>query len=90
MKAFFISLIMFCVFRFNLCDYVIDVDDILSPNYMPTSLLMLENPETMDAQFVNSSVNVKKKYDAPAFGGKFDDAFATMGFHRQVFSFFFV
>lgn len=51
------------------------MDDILSENYMPGALLMLENPKvppSVNTTVVNSVVG----------DGTFDYAFETMGFHR--------
>lgn len=60
---------------------VIDMDDILSVDYMPGSLLMLENPESY--AFINSSgKQVNDHFEN--IGGKFENAFETMGFHRKM------
>lgn len=63
-----------------LCDNVIDVDDILSIDYMPGRLLLLENPGN-EGNYKNETTS----YDNETFDnmtGTFNDAYFTMGYHR--------
>lgn len=67
---------------------VIDVDDILSEDFMPGNLLMLEHPETSSNNFnksVDDFLHMKKPLD-----GSFDRAMQTMGFHRYLFIFSYI
>lgn len=63
----------------SFCSNVIDVDDILSIDYMPGSLLMLENPDNKE-NYLNSSVSPKNENLVRS--GLFNEAFSTMGYHR--------
>lgn len=59
-----------------LCNNVIDVDDILSIDYMPGSLFLLENAPN----YRNDTSALKN--DTLDLTGKFNEALSTMGFHR--------
>lgn len=62
------------------CENIIDVDDILSSDFMPGSLLMLETPDGYENVYENSSVDeasLLSKSD-----GGVDAALTTMGYHR--------
>lgn len=63
-----------------LCNNVIDVDDILSIDFMPGSLLLLENTSGSDHLKNLTNLTVNEDYDN--ITGRFNDAFSTMGFHR--------
>lgn len=57
---------------------IIDVDDILSDDFMPGTLLMLENPQ-------NSVKNFNETFGESVpqiLDGSFNKAMETMGFHR--------
>lgn len=76
-------LIIFLFITFNLilisCNNVIDVDDILSIDYMPARLFVLENPES-GVNYKNESYLYQN--DTEEMSGKFNEAFSTMGYHR--------
>lgn len=75
MIDFQVLLNIILVFCYCICENVIDVDDFLSPEFMPTTLLMLENPTSnKTAGYSNTSVT--------GFEGSFDKAMVTMGYHR--------
>lgn len=60
---------------------VIDVDDILSADYMPETLMVLENPE----KNVNTFNETTYKEDpVKRLDGSFFNAMETMGYHRHV------
>lgn len=63
-----------------LCNNVIDVDDILSIDYMPGSLLLLENPG--GSEQLKSITNLTGNHGYDNITGNFNQAFSTMGFHR--------
>ncbi|KAJ3664671.1 hypothetical protein Zmor_000222 [Zophobas morio] len=56
---------------------IIDVDDILAEDFMPGTILMLENPKTEN---LNDSVGVSSQEG----DGSFMTAMETMGFHRSM------
>jgi hypothetical protein len=58
---------------------IIDVDDILAEDYMPGTLLMLENPKGAIRNFNDS---VGGDLTSREGDGTFDEAMETMGFHR--------
>lgn len=62
---------------------VIDVDDILSKDFMPGSILVLENPAKLAQQFDNVTVD-ENRAATKELDGSFNNAFSTMGFHRFV------
>ncbi|CAH1374090.1 unnamed protein product [Tenebrio molitor] len=59
---------------------IIDVDDILAEDYMPGTLLMLENPKGAIRNFNDS---VGGDLTSREGDGTFDEAMETMGFHRS-------
>ncbi|KAL3276642.1 hypothetical protein HHI36_012014 [Cryptolaemus montrouzieri] len=75
----------FILIRFNvivfltscLCDNVIDVDDLLSPDYMPTTLMMLENPMRNETKKYPNTTTTKSD-------GSLDKAILTMEYHRHM------
>lgn len=74
------------IFHFGvavLASNVIDVDDILSKDFMPASLLVLENPKQLVRQFDNVTLD-KNAARTEELDGSFNNAFSTMGFHRLV------
>lgn len=62
---------------------VIDVDDILSKDFMPGSLLVLENPQQLALQFGNVTLD-ENRARTEELDGSFNNAISTMGFHRLV------
>ncbi|CAH1994998.1 unnamed protein product [Acanthoscelides obtectus] len=58
----------------------IDVNDILSEDLMPTSLLIWENPEKA-RKFKNDSASEVTKFKSD---GRLTNAMETMGFHRTM------
>ncbi|XP_044757834.1 uncharacterized protein LOC123315988 [Coccinella septempunctata] len=79
MNYFQVLLNLILVFCYCVCENVIDVDDFLSPDYMPTTLLMLENPTTnKTVKYPNATTVVT------GFEGSLDKAFITMGYHRHM------
>lgn len=73
-----VLLFLACVLSTNceIADYnLIDMSDILNVDFMPGSLLVLENPENEEFSNV-THVPVSDQR------GTFDEAFSTMGFHR--------
>lgn len=61
----------------------IDVNDILSPDYMPGSLLLLENLDNDHEGFDNvTSRGARLDEDFSTENGSFSAAFSTMGYHR--------
>lgn len=64
---------------------VIDVDDILDNDFMPSRLMVLENPQEYAREFKNTTVEEDDALKTSKNGdGSFDSAFSTMGFHRLV------
>lgn len=59
----------------TLSDNVIEVDDILSADFMPANLLVLENPQQRSNDYKNAS-------NKGSFDGTVDAALSTMGYHR--------
>lgn len=59
---------------------VIDMDDILSENYMPGTLLVLENPSQGVTRFNGSTKNVQTMERTT--DGSSRSALKTMSFHR--------
>lgn len=58
----------------------IDIDDIMSDKLMPVSLFLIEGPQE---SYDNGSVlNDITDLIAPKSAGNFQNAYATMGFHR--------
>lgn len=57
---------------------VIDVDDILSEDFMPGTLLMLENPKGAAKNFNESIIELSDMTGDGSFGY----AMETMGYHR--------
>ncbi|GJQ74260.1 hypothetical protein Trydic_g19161 [Trypoxylus dichotomus] len=60
-------------------DNIIDVDDILSENFMPSTLLLLENPETRTFHNVTSDIH----FEDNDVTGTIKEAISLMGFHRS-------
>lgn len=60
---------------------VIDVDDILSVDFMPSALLMLESPENGTNSF-NKTLSSLENSVLTKSDGSFDNAMHTMNFHR--------
>lgn len=59
-----------------LSENVIEVDDILSADFMPGNLLVLENPQERSVDFKNASFYEIRK------ANNLDGALSTMGYHR--------
>lgn len=59
---------------------VIDVDDILAEDFMPGTLLVLENPSGGAKNFNDSLKNVETIHKLS--DGSFHNAIETMNFHR--------
>ncbi|XP_045469460.1 uncharacterized protein LOC123677064 [Harmonia axyridis] len=78
MNNFQVLLNIFLVICYCICENVIDVDDFLSPEYMPTTLLMLENPIS------NKTIRFSNMTSVAGFDGSLDKAIVTMGYHRQM------
>lgn len=60
---------------------IIDVDDILSKDFMPENLLVLENPPKFAEQFNNSTLD-QDELRTKNLDGTINNALSTMGFHR--------
>lgn len=71
-----------CLLKNAWGSYIIDADDILSNDLMPSSLLVLENPQKHVREFVN--VTEKQDSTTDSLGGSVDNALATMGYHRYL------
>lgn len=67
-------------YRVAFCDNIIDMDDILSADFMPGSLLLLENPQQRSIGYTNSSTN--NSVESVNGDGGVDAALTTMGYHR--------
>lgn len=67
------------------CETILDVNDILSSDLMPGSLLLLENPEEYAKDLINTTKQQSKRLD-----GTFQNAFSTMGFHRWIWLIIFI
>lgn len=87
-KSKFIGIVVYLLIIPNIIckmeDFVIDVNDILSENLMPTSFFMVENIQSL----VNHSKvdeNLENMLNATPIKdhGTFGEAYSTMGFHRQ-------
>lgn len=75
--------LLFLLCSFAICDNVIDVDDILSADFMPGNLLVLENPQQRTAEYKNSSTNyINGETQVVNSDGSVDAALTTMGYHR--------
>lgn len=77
-----IKVFVFFVATVN-CEYasnVIDVDDILAEDFMPGTLLVLENPTNGIKHFNGSIKNIETMEKVP--DGSFGNAMETMNFHR--------
>lgn len=67
----------------TLSDNVIEVDDILSADFMPANLLVLENPQQRTNNYKNASLDdVQEARNKASFDGSVDAALSTMGYHR--------
>lgn len=66
-------------------DFVIDVNDILSENLMPTSFFMVENvPSSANHSKLDENLQNILNSTPIQDHGTFGEAYTTMGFHRQV------
>ncbi|KAF5302435.1 hypothetical protein FQR65_LT08524 [Abscondita terminalis] len=75
---FVLSVLPTIIYSINDDYNVIDLSDILNVDYMPGSLLILENPE--ESVFENRTTTDSK----PSHQGTFHDAFTTMNYHRKM------
>lgn len=73
-----IASLVYTVVKARLGEFsAIDLSDILNVNYMPGTLLVLESPNQKEFPIKNVTTETNIKYR-----GTFEDAFATMGYHR--------
>lgn len=63
-------------------DFVLDVNDILSENLMPTSFFVIDSENSLNHLKLNEKS--ESIFNASQFKdhGTFSEAFSTMGFHR--------
>lgn len=67
----------------SLSENVIEVDDILSADFMPGNLLVLENPQQRSNEYKNASLDdLQQARNKANFDGGVDAALSTMGYHR--------
>lgn len=58
------------------------MDDILSADFMPGNLLVLENPQQRSNEIKNTSFNNSEHSLGENLDGTVDAALTTMGYHR--------
>lgn len=72
-------MVAFLFSREIVSENVIEVDDILSPDFMPGNLLILENPQQRSRSNVYENITVS---DEVQKDGSVNAALSTMGYHR--------
>lgn len=60
----------------------IEIDDILSVDFMPGKLLVLENPQQRSSCSDSVNLNNTEPVFGANFDGSVDKALSTMGYHR--------
>lgn len=78
----YVAVVVFRI-KLSVClmdEFVIDVNDIMSDKLMPTSLFLIEGPAALNDN--SSFLNEVTSLVAPGSVGNFQNAYATMGFHR--------
>lgn len=74
------------LFAIGNCSDLIDVRYILDEDLMPSTLLMLENPEKSFKTFIkNDSIDLNMEKESEISKGSFDDAMKTITYHRYDF-----
>lgn len=79
--------LVFCLFGVAICSMengYFDVNDILSENLMPTSFLLLRSRSHLGTSAFNHTGDEQCTTEPVKYDGKWQNAYSTMGFHRQM------
>lgn len=80
-SIFILILIKFSAIKSSALEDMIDANDILNADLMPSSLMIIDGPYGSK----NLKNNQTKNSAVLSSNGSWFEAFATMGFHRYVF-----